>query len=74
MSLQEISDSINVIVNFKRPGVFFRDISPLLANPGLYRSMIQKMVDFVKDLEFDYIAGMDARGFLLITLAYELKK
>lgn len=74
LTLQQLSNKINVYVNFKREGIFFRDMSPLLADPlGLSETM-NRMSDLVKDLEFDYIVGIDARGFLFTPIATNLKK
>lgn len=70
---QQISNVIDVVTDFK-PGICFRDISGLLANPDLFESAINMMIDLVKNFDFDFIAGLDARGFLFTQVATRLKK
>jgi adenine phosphoribosyltransferase len=62
MSLQEISNCISVIPNYPKEGIFFRNLSPLLANYELRESACDKMYDLVKDLKIDYVAGIESRG------------
>lgn len=59
---------IRDIPDFPKPGVLFRDISPLLANPEAL-TLIAK--DFVKNVDLsdvDYFAGIESRGFILAML------
>lgn len=62
--LQEISNLINVVKDFPKPGIFFRDVSPLLLNPKLYNSAIARMTTLLKDLKIDYVLGLESRGFI----------
>lgn len=64
MELQDISNSINVIPNFPKDGIYFRDISPLLANHELREAAYDKMYALVQGLQIDYIAGIESRGFI----------
>jgi adenine phosphoribosyltransferase len=52
------------IPDFPEPGILFRDISPLLADAGALRTVVDAMVAPFAG-EFDVIAGVEARGFLL---------
>ena len=52
------------ISDFPRPGVGFKDLTPLLADPDAYRAVVDWMVDEVASLEPDKVAGVEARGFL----------
>lgn len=72
--LQEISNSISVVKDFPKEGIYFRNISPLLANYELFNLTIKLMAELVRKsgLNFDYIAGMESRGFLFIQLANQL--
>lgn len=75
MSLQEISNSINVIPDFPKEGEYFRDISGLLIKPELYDSATNMMVEMVKHERIDYVVGFESRGFLFgQTLASKLGK
>lgn len=64
MSLQDISNIIDVVPNFPKEGIFFRDISQLLADYKLREKTFDYMFDLVKDLNIDYVAGLDPRGFI----------
>lgn len=64
MSLQEISNAINVIPNFPEKGIYFRDISGLLVHPELYDSAITMMVDMIKHERIDYVMGFESKGFI----------
>lgn len=55
---------ITDIPDFPKPGVMFKDISPLLGSP-LFPELIQEMADLIRDGEFDAIAGIESRGFIL---------
>lgn len=72
--LPEISKSISVVKDFPKKGIYFRNISPLLTNYELFNTTIKLMAEKIKqaNLHFDYIAGMESRGFLFIQLANEL--
>ena len=51
----------------------FRDITPLLQEPKTFRVLIDLFVQRYIDAKLDYIAGLDARGFIIgPVLAYEL--
>ena len=55
---------IQDIPDFPKPGVMFKDISPLLGSP-LFPELIQEMADLIRDVEFDAVAGIESRGFIL---------
>ena len=54
--------------NFPKPGILFRDISPLLASAEVMNFAIDKLAYEVAGLEPDLIAGIESRGFLFSTL------
>jgi adenine phosphoribosyltransferase len=53
------------IPDFPRPGVLFKDITPLLASPGGLDAAVQGLADLARDLDVDVVIGAEARGFLL---------
>ena len=66
---------IRTVPNWPAPGVQFRDITPLLQNPKVFRVLIDAFVQRYMDpaLRPDVVAGLDARGFILgSVVAYEL--
>jgi adenine phosphoribosyltransferase len=53
---------IRIIPDFPKPGIIFKDITPLLADPAAFKSCCE---DFAKlAASVDYIAGIEARGFI----------
>ncbi len=68
-----LRQQIRTVPDWPEPGVQFRDITPLLANPRAFRVLIDQFVHRYFDLRPDAIAGLDARGFIIgSVLAYEL--
>jgi adenine phosphoribosyltransferase len=68
-----IKRHIRTVPDWPSPGVQFRDITPLLANPRVFRVLIDQFVHRYFDVRPDAIAGLDARGFIIgSVLAYEL--
>jgi adenine phosphoribosyltransferase len=66
---------IRTVPNWPAPGVQFRDITPLLQNPRVFRVLIDAFVHRYMNpaLRPDVVAGLDARGFILgAVVAYEL--
>ena len=72
---QYLKNHIRTIPDWPAPGVQFRDITPLLQNPKVFRVLIDAFVHRYMDpaLRPDVVAGLDARGFILgAVIAYEL--
>ncbi|MBL9126537.1 MAG: adenine phosphoribosyltransferase [Verrucomicrobiales bacterium] len=55
---------IRNIPDFPKPGIQFKDISPLLSDPRLFAGCIDLLVGPWKPGQVDVVAGIDARGFL----------
>ena len=53
-----------VIENFPKPGIFFRDISPLLANADAFKSAIESLDTLSKEFDYTHILGIESRGFI----------
>ena len=68
-----IRQTIRAVPDWPEPGVVFRDITPLLATPRVFRVLIDQFVHRYFDARPDAIAGLDARGFIIgAVVAYEL--
>jgi adenine phosphoribosyltransferase len=68
-----IKQHIRTVSDWPEPGVQFRDITPLLQNPKVFRVLIDEFVHRYFDVRPNVIAGLDARGFIIgSVLAYEL--
>ncbi len=66
---------IRTVPDWPAPGVQFRDITPLLQNPKVFRVLIDTFVHryMDRDRRPDVVAGLDARGFIIgSVVAYEL--
>ena len=66
---------IRTVPDWPTPGVQFRDITPLLQDPRVFRVLIDAFVHRYMDsaLRPDVVAGLDARGFIIgSVVAYEL--
>ena len=63
-SLEKLRNSVRDVPDFPKPGIVFKDITPLLADGGLFRLAIDAFLDRSRDKEADKIVGIDARGFL----------
>ena len=69
----DLTTYIRDIPDFPKPGILFKDITPLLAHPEALREAIQRMAAQVADRPIDIVAAAEARGFLFGTpLALEL--
>ncbi len=72
---QYLRSHIRTVPDWPAPGVQFRDITPLLQDPRVFRVLIDAFVHRYMDpaLHPDVVAGLDARGFILgSVVAYEL--
>jgi len=59
-----IEDSIRDIQDFPKEGIVFKDITTLLNNKEAYGLLMQHLHNRYKPYNLDYIAGIDARGFI----------
>jgi adenine phosphoribosyltransferase len=57
-------DWIRDIPDFPKPGVVFKDITPLLANPEAFGTVIDRLADQFAGHSIDTIAAAEARGFI----------
>ena len=69
----DLSAKIRDIPDFPKPGIVFKDIMPLLADPDSFRRTVEALADFAEPRRPDVILGAEARGFILGgALAYRL--
>jgi adenine phosphoribosyltransferase len=69
----ELKAKIRDIPDFPRPGIVFKDIMPLLADPDSFRETVDALAEFAEARRPDLILGAEARGFILGgALAYRL--
>lgn len=71
----DIKTLIRPVPDFPKPGVVFRDITPLFQSPRGLRLAIDSFIQRYVEADFSHIGAMDARGFLIGSIvAYELNK
>ena len=59
-----LSDYIRDVADFPKPGIMFKDITPLLLDPAAFNNAIEQLAALVADEKIDVIAAAEARGFL----------
>ena len=59
-----LADYIRSIPDFPKPGILFRDITPLLASPDAFQQAICQMAQYVGNRRVDVVAAAEARGFI----------
>ena len=60
----DLKDYIRDIPDFPKPGILFKDITPLLASPAAFRECIRQMADHYRDKKIDAVVAAEARGFI----------
>ena len=69
----DLEARIRDIPDFPKRGIVFKDIMPLLADPGSLRDTVERLAEFAEPRKPDLILGAEARGFILgAALAYRL--
>jgi adenine phosphoribosyltransferase len=53
------------IPDFPKPGIVFKDITPLLLNPEALDASVSRLAQFAKPLDVDFVIAAEARGFIL---------
>lgn len=72
-SMAEIRGAIRDIADFPKPGIVFKDITPLLANGPLFSRTIDLLAQRYRDQKIDIVLGIESRGFIIgAALAYKL--
>jgi adenine phosphoribosyltransferase len=61
----DLKAHIRDVPDFPKPGILFRDISPLLADAGAWKATIDRLADVVAPHKPQLLAGIESRGFLV---------
>ena len=73
MTPEALKQHVRTVTDWPKPGVNFRDVTPLFQDPTCFRAIIDWLVGLAKDLSIDRVAGVDARGFILAgAVAYQM--
>jgi adenine phosphoribosyltransferase len=62
MDLSEAISFIRPIENFPKDGILFQDITPALANPAAFETLVSAFASLAENI--DYVVGIEARGFI----------
>jgi adenine phosphoribosyltransferase len=73
MALDTLQAKIRDVPDFPEPGIVFKDIMPLLADPEALRETTSLLAEWARPRKPDVVLGAEARGFILgAAIAYEL--
>jgi adenine phosphoribosyltransferase len=61
----DLSVHIRDIPDFPKPGILFKDITPLLLDAGALSDAVGRLADWARPLEVDFVVAAEARGFIL---------
>ena len=71
--VEKLRVSVRDVPDFPKKGIVFKDITPILSDPKLFRVSIDLFLERCRGKEIDKIVGIDARGFLFgAAVAYAL--
>ena len=71
----DLAQYIRDIPDFPKPGILFKDITPLLADPAAFAESVRRLAEQYSRAPIDAIAAVEARGFLFAApLALQLRK
>ena len=62
--IMDLSTLIRDVEDYPKPGILFRDITPLLANGEAMRHVTKAFADYAVAMKAEAIAGIEARGFI----------
>ncbi len=60
---RELEKAIINVEDFPKKGILFRDLTPILANPTLFKRLNKAGYKLVQDLNFDVVLSAESRGF-----------
>jgi adenine phosphoribosyltransferase len=60
-----LEDYIQDIPDFPKPGIVFKDITPLFLDHEALRYAVDELADYARSREIDYVVSAEARGFVL---------
>lgn len=73
IAVDKIKAAIRDIPDFPKPGILFKDITPVLKDPILLNQVVDYFYHQLKDKKIQYVIGIESRGFILgAPLAYKL--
>lgn len=75
MDARQLKSLILEVPDFPKPGISFKDITPVLRDPAAFRYVVDRLHDEYRDREVDLVLGVESRGFLFgAPLAFRMGK
>ncbi|MEH7119014.1 adenine phosphoribosyltransferase [Neobacillus vireti] len=69
----DLREFITIVPDWPKPGIKFKDITPLMNNGEAYKYATDQIVEYAKEKQIDIIVGPEARGFIIgCPVAYAL--
>jgi len=69
LSVEALRGAIRNVPDFPKPGIQFKDITPVLADASLFASCIDLLIGGFRPGQVDTVVGIDARGFIFAAAA-----
>jgi adenine phosphoribosyltransferase len=71
--IEQLRATVRDVPDFPKAGIVFKDITPILSDPILFRASVDLFLERCRGRDIDKVVGIDARGFLFgSAVAYEL--
>jgi len=71
--VRQLKESIRDVPDFPKPGIVFKDITPVLKDPKLFHICIDEMIKAFEGTKIDHVVGIESRGFIFgAAMAYKL--
>jgi adenine phosphoribosyltransferase len=72
---ERLKRHVTEIPDFPKPGLRYRDITPILRDPAVFKETVDALAERIKGREIDLIVGIESRGYIFSApLAYRLGK
>jgi adenine phosphoribosyltransferase len=68
-TVRDLEQAIRNVPDFPKPGIQFKDITPVLADPRLFAGAIDLLIEGFRPGDVDAVVGIDARGFIFAAAA-----
>lgn len=62
--LQLVKDAIRDVPDFPKPGIMFKDITPVMESPAVYAAAVSGLRELLAGTSFDKLAAIESRGFV----------
>jgi adenine phosphoribosyltransferase len=69
----DLTRYIKIVEDYPKPGISFKDITPLMNDGGAFKYATDQIVDYAREKQIDLVVGPEARGFIIgCPVAYSL--